>query len=621
MRAIPDAKLKEDGFRYEAQGEFKKTLKEKVDGKNLEEKKYPKRDSNSENLKASGGSTKKKSNSGDKDKAMQKFMDSIENEVGIPPEKMVAAMALLKPQEMLEPASQTVDAVVENLDLLPNEAAKVRQLYMEMINETQQSELSEKIPDFQINEVGNSESFGFETGSMLDSGVEDLKQEDVLRSAPENRGLSLGHGSENVSLTKDPDSLLSEDSFEKGDGSRLRRDSSEGISSGNLDSSLGFNSNLESNLKSNSILNSKSEFSNSNIFPTNWSDKGVNPPLENGKWKTPSNELLNNSQASQSRLNELELVKSQATEGPNVFNPSIVAPEASEGRLSASQKLDMRLQALINDSSMAGNSQTLQIQPLTAGAGEFGDGASGGSLSSSSKDEIETKDKKGSSDGKTNSIESFFSTMSPLKSSQESSTQAPLIDAAGLGIVSGADSKEPSDMNIRQIMKQADILVKKGGGEVKVQMRPEGMGEVQLRVILNGGKVNLALKAETEEVKKLLEKNLSELRTGLSAHKMAIEAVKIDVAAMGGSFDLSHQNQQNFQQHNPRGNQAEFWNQFHQNFGSSRDQRESLVDQSIAKSYGGNKQVTSSLQPIQENSPRGVYEMGRGKGQGLDLVA
>src|SRR5690606_6377287 len=39
---------------------------------------------------------------------------------------------------------------------------------------------------------------------------------------------------------------------------------------------------------------------------------------------------------------------------------------------------------------------------------------------------------------------------------------------------------EDNEANIREIMNQAQYLVKKGGGEVNVKMTPEGMGDIQL---------------------------------------------------------------------------------------------------------------------------------------------
>ncbi|AGH96356.1 flagellar hook-length control protein FliK [Pseudobdellovibrio exovorus] len=168
------------------------------------------------------------------------------------------------------------------------------------------------------------------------------------------------------------------------------------------------------------------------------------------------------------------------------------------------------------------------------------------------------------------------------------------------------------DASIREIMNQAQFLVRRGGGEVNVKMTPEGMGEVQLRVLLQNGKLNVEMQTQTHEAKKLLEESLSDLKSGLAAQRLSLEHVKIDTVGATNA-DNTAQNQSNLNQGNSQHQAREFWNDMQQNSqqgfsgnssGSSSGQREwsgSSVDLQAGnraqsaqalRTYGGTKGAT-----------------------------
>ncbi|MBC7741668.1 MAG: flagellar hook-length control protein FliK [Bdellovibrionaceae bacterium] len=122
------------------------------------------------------------------------------------------------------------------------------------------------------------------------------------------------------------------------------------------------------------------------------------------------------------------------------------------------------------------------------------------------------------------------------------------------------------DKNIQEIMSQAKFLVTKGGGEMKVTMSPEGMGEVQLKVLLQDGKVNIEIQTQDKSVKKMIEDSLSELKSGLAAHRLSVEHVRIETVNATNT-DNNAGFQSNLNQGGSEGKQREFWNQFQQNLG------------------------------------------------------
>lgn len=181
-------------------------------------------------------------------------------------------------------------------------------------------------------------------------------------------------------------------------------------------------------------------------------------------------------------------------------------------------------------------------------------------------------------------------------------------------------SPEQKEMNVQQLMNQAQYLIKKGGGEVKVQMNPEGLGQIHLRVQLEGGKVNLQMAAETPEAKKTIESGLAELKSSLAAHKLSVDNVKVDVVNSSSS-DVATQNQSRNQSDmsnpNQRDNTRQFWNHFQEQFGN-RSYRDNLYDVNNEKGYGSRKR--DPLQPLSDASSVEARKVS-GKGDGLNLVA
>src|SRR5262249_11729949 len=47
--------------------------------------------------------------------------------------------------------------------------------------------------------------------------------------------------------------------------------------------------------------------------------------------------------------------------------------------------------------------------------------------------------------------------------------------------------------NTRQVVETAQLLAQKGGGSMKIQLRPEGLGFVELKVGVNAGKVDIQM--------------------------------------------------------------------------------------------------------------------------------
>ena len=126
------------------------------------------------------------------------------------------------------------------------------------------------------------------------------------------------------------------------------------------------------------------------------------------------------------------------------------------------------------------------------------------------------------------------------------------------------------DENIQKVMNQAQYLVKQGGGEMKVSMSPDGLAEVQLKVMLQDGKVNIEMRTHDKTVKKMMEDSLTELKSGLAAHNLSVEHVKINTVTATNT-DNSAQFQSNWNQGGGEQQQREYWNQFQDNLNQKQN--------------------------------------------------
>lgn len=125
-------------------------------------------------------------------------------------------------------------------------------------------------------------------------------------------------------------------------------------------------------------------------------------------------------------------------------------------------------------------------------------------------------------------------------------------------------TKAEMNENVSQIMNRAQALVKDGGGEMKVRLNPEGMGEVNLKVSVHNGEVRIEMVAANDQTKQLLEKGLVELKDSLLSHKLQVDHIKVETG----------QNvQQDFMADQRESAERQFQQRFLQDFMRGNDQR------------------------------------------------
>jgi flagellar hook-length control protein FliK len=168
--------------------------------------------------------------------------------------------------------------------------------------------------------------------------------------------------------------------------------------------------------------------------------------------------------------------------------------------------------------------------------------------------------------------------------------------------------------NVQNLIENAKILSQKGGGEMQMKLTPEGLGEVQLKVTVANGKVDLELKSQNQEVKKMLESTLSELKSSLAQHSLSIDKVKVDVGTQDSTSSGDSFLKQ-FQMNDNREQARQFLGQCRDN---NFSQRNNMLDLPGFKNY--QSQRGDDLEPVRNQSVR-PRNLERNKGQGLNLVA
>jgi flagellar hook-length control protein FliK len=169
--------------------------------------------------------------------------------------------------------------------------------------------------------------------------------------------------------------------------------------------------------------------------------------------------------------------------------------------------------------------------------------------------------------------------------------------------------------NVNEIMKQAQYLVKKGGGEVTVKMSPEGMGQVQLKVVLENGKLNVEMQTQDKNVKKMIEESLSELKSGLAVHRLSLEHVKIDTVNATNA-DNSTQLQSNLNQ-NSEGRARDMWHESWQQNQHQLNQHRQKSSSEPSRASG----LSAGPTGVASSQAQALRTYGGTKGAGLNRVA
>lgn len=111
-------------------------------------------------------------------------------------------------------------------------------------------------------------------------------------------------------------------------------------------------------------------------------------------------------------------------------------------------------------------------------------------------------------------------------------------------VVQGAMAKDRlSHESLQGMTSQIRTLNAQGGGEMRIRLRPDNLGELKVRVTSNGNDVGIQFEASSESAKKVIEETMSHLRESLAGHQLNLSKVHVALAdAQAGSFSSNSGN-------------------------------------------------------------------------------
>ncbi len=404
--------------------------------------------------------------------SVQKFMNQLQTQFGITPEKVVKAFAQMDEKTLTAPPSESISKFVNNLNVKDPARQQIANLYKQMLNETGEAALNEKL-----------------LGAEDDSKSVSLKVMDSTQSKLAELNKSLDN--------------LNDNFFRKGQFQPQTNQQIPPSIKEQLKKLTQANSSEETNSKSSNGLEAmlaKLGGEASGLAAAVSSEEAVATPLANGP-------ALATAAAPPAMMDMSAYAQNQ----PQNFDQGNGAQDNQRGTKEyATQNAQAANQSTKNfteSTKLNIKSEGTQAKPSASSAASSTVGAVAGAAVATA---------------------SVAGTTAAALNPQQMMMTGP--------------SKQDAAENVQEVIKQAQVIIKKGGGEMNVEMKPEGMGQVHLKVALENGQVSIQMMAQNDKVKKLLEEGIHELKGNLAAHKLQVESLKIGIAS--GIADKKMEQQQ-----------------------------------------------------------------------------
>jgi len=280
----------------------------------------------------------------------------------------------------------------------------------------------------------------------------------------------------------------------------------------------------------------------------------------------------------------------------------------------AAENIEQALEILLNENSESGD-LSLDTESLKAALAaqssvnqaNSADQASEnqGALLASGLGDLDGGDAGDSSDDGDMSSDKFLLGAGKILQGNQKSTGAQFLKA--LSQVQ-QNSSESSIDNLPSVIKSLQSTIKEGGGSMKIQLSPEGMGHLNLNIAVQDGRVNVEMTAENESAKMALEESLADIKSSLENQKLLVDTLKVE---LNSDLKKDFTDAKNFLADEQNRDLAQ---QFMEQFHRDRDQRSMNIFNGF-RSY-----LKDPADPDTVLDRSGLYRH-RGQGQRLNVVA
>ncbi len=537
-----------------------------------------------------------------KEKAMLKFMDSMESEFGVPPVKIAEALANLKPTDLLKPPEETASQVIQNLELAPDDQSRAMQLYIGFLqqwNKAQSPDSTNFFVDSQARAVpGGMEQLMLaktDRKQVLNDSLGQMQDKFFAKNLVEQAQVAPNRFEPGMAQALNR-AMLSEPTLLRpaaGTNSLALEDGLVPLQSfGEEEIPL-----AELNPEAGSNEPGKLEIPMLERTPQKPMYAGL---AQNMPHKLGRPHVMDNNQLDQLVYGE------QNIEQPRALKPSeFFMTGQHAGQVAAAQGENPMIAQQMNVNRMADISpQDLTTAPLVAGMGakSAGDRAEFGA--------------KNSDDSQAQGDSSLNGKGSNIAGADFFQKPSALNGAGSLAAAATAGKAPSSDPNMQSIMNTAQIVVNRGGGEAIVKLNPEGLGEVRLKIMVVNGRVNVEMATQTKEAKQMIESSIGDLRSSLSTHKLAVDHVRVDVGNQAQSDSQQSHRGMDARPDMSRDQARSFFHQFREDTASRRDP---FFEMPGIKAYQTRNPEPT---PIPAASDRSAARFsGGGRGSRMNLVA
>lgn len=493
---------------------------------------------------------------------VSEFIEAMESELGVGPEELLSAMAQMPDEEMLNPPRETVDSLMNGLNLEGEERQQAEALYQKMLNQI--DEVDSKSGRFQQKVKMEVLSPHELRQQRLSQSIENLNKKFFLNDtrplygkAPvDGQVVPMTNGQKAEQISAHFQNIKSADEYGAeqgiaGDDVALFDDSMAEVPQ----DTSGQNQNL--NRIQNQTIQQKQD--NSTRY-----EQGAFPLVETSTGAAALAAQANGKSAA-------------------VTSPDTTASSASNLESQLLEAFDLIPSAeIVNAPSDLGSNFGSESQ-----MGGESSGFIPASMTAATSENQESEE-----------MESVLADeLASLQSADTKSTDSA--KETTLKVVDSFNRAEPNinerTENLREIIQGARALVKDGGGQMNLKLTPEGMGEIQLKVAVNKGNVDVQMITNNSETKRHLETAVSDLRSGLAQQKLTLDTVRVDMngAGLGQEMDMT----------NSGNHQREMAQEFMQQF---RDQNNSFKHAFYTGPSRGTKDPLDrpDVKPEGSNSPR-----------------
>lgn len=526
--------------------------------------------------------------------AILKFMDSMESEFGVPPERIVEAMANLKQADQLKNPEETALQVIDKLELEDGDRERALALYLGLLTKLSAPvELSPAaVPAL---------------ASATEAPLAATSMQELMQGKPAAQG-------QEIPLTAKERRALLNESLDRMANKFFRNDQKGPQAMGKEAYGMAERpaAGMEK-LGQDPSLQGYGE--NKNFFPD---QKALGGKDGEGKLDPRLAALLTPVAATQLKPSEVAAMQQQMqAQQPVTPEQTAANAELMPGMEMLQAKPEVGNHSMAVDKAVSGGEAAKGGSLLGAMAAGIAGAAAKGKSENESGFAASDDDSgdAGSSDipaGKGDDVQFF-------PQQQQGKEVGSFAGMMAAGKLAGGEKTSATEANIEKLVGQAKIVAKNGGGEAIVKLNPEGLGEVKLTIAVKDGRVQVDMATESTEAKKALESTIGDLKHALNSHKLSVDSIKVDVGNQA-STDQKNQSGNGQQDQSMNFRQDPGREQARQFFANMREEnmarREPFLEAGAVRDY--QRPVTRIGES--KASPASRYA-GAGRGEKMNIVA